>query len=129
MNIGSTSPYKQSDINSMETMRLNNNEQLQYRHTNQSEGLDVHPIPIMSNLKSPNDTHNRHDEDSLREFMPIFQDSGSSTIPSLISPSRQLLKNISNQKHKTKQDRKKWRAQKYHGEFLFYIEFEFQVLF
>ena len=90
MNTGSPSHYKQSDeINSMETARLNNKQHLQYLQTNQPEDLDVHPIPMMSN---PTDTLNCHEQDSLREFVPMLQGSGGSTIPSLISPSRQLLK-------------------------------------
>ena len=91
----------------METSQLNNKQHLKYLHTNQPEDLDIHPIP--------NDTINRHKQDPLREFVPILEGSGGNTIPSLISPSRQLLKNISNQTHKPKHDRKKRRAQKYHG--------------
>ena len=113
MNTGSTTPCKQSDINSMETVRLNNKQQLQYPHINQPEDMAIHPIPILSKLKYPNDTVNRHEQDSLGEFIPTLHDSGSSTITSLISPSRQLIKNISNQK--TKHDRKKRQAQKYQG--------------
>ena len=85
---------------------MNENQELLYCNLNHIDNLHLQNNPKINQLISPNEAFS---------LLPMTHGDGSRNVTSLISPSRQLIKNTTNPKPKQRHERKKRRQQKYRG--------------